>query len=93
MGADESGHTGHDPAGEKRHFRSRNGAGSGAGQSHEAYPAHEFTICYHAEATEGQTLDLHWELLEGGVLQVDAYKKNGENTANPSRAFSVQVLY
>ena len=62
-------------------------------QFHEAYPAHEFTICYHAEATEGQTLDLHWELLEGGVLQVDAYKKNGENTANPSRAFSVQVLY
>ena len=62
-------------------------------QFHEAYPAHEFTICYHAEATEGQTLDLHWELLEGGVLQVDAYKKNGENTATPSRAFSVQVLY
>ena len=62
-------------------------------QFHEACPAHEFTICYHSEATEGQTMDLHWELLEGGALQVDAYKKTGENPANPSRAFSVQVLY
>jgi hypothetical protein len=59
-------------------------------QFHENCPAHDFTICYHAEATEGQNLDLHWELLENGVLQVDAYKENGDN---PGRAFSVQVLY
>ena len=60
---------------------------------HENCPAHDFTVCYHAEATEGQNLDLHWELLEGGILQVDAYKENPEDPARPGRAFSVQVLY
>ena len=60
---------------------------------HENCPAHDFTICYHAEATEGQNLDLHWELLEGGILQVDAYQENPEDPAHPGRAFSVQVLY
>ena len=60
---------------------------------HAQCPAHDFTICYHAEATEGQTLNLHWELLEGGMLQVDAYKENAENPGTHSRAFSVQVLY
>ena len=60
---------------------------------HEACPAREFTICYHAEATEGQTLDLHWELLEGPVLQVDAFQSGAQGPEKQSRAFSVQVLY
>ena len=38
-------------------------------------------------------LDLHYELKEGALLQVDAWRKQ-ENEANPqSRVFTAQVQY
>jgi len=60
---------------------------------HHSHTPREFTVCYHAEALEGDMLDLHYELKEGVLLQVDAWRKQ-ENEANPqSRVFTAQVQY
>ena len=60
---------------------------------HHGHTPLEFTVCYHAEALEGDMLDLHYELKEGGLLQVDAWRKQ-ENDANlQTRVFTAQVQY
>ena len=60
---------------------------------HHGHTPREFTVCYHAEALEGENLDLHYELKEGGLLQVDAWRKQ-ENDANlQTRVFTAQVQY
>ena len=58
---------------------------------HFAHPVKEFTICYHSEAREGQTLDMNWEILDGPSVQVDGTRQNGDNTEN--RVFSAKVLF
>lgn len=57
---------------------------------HREHTLKEMTICYLAEAWEGQALDLHWDFLEGNMLQTDAYRMNGEKT---ERVFSARFLY
>ena len=60
---------------------------------HHGHTPREFTVCNHAEALEGENLDLHYELKEGGLLQVDAWRKQ-ENDANlQTRVFTAQVQY
>ena len=58
---------------------------------HYAHPIREFTICYHSEAREGQTLDMNWEILDGPSVQVDATRRNEDNSEN--RVFSAKVLF
>ena len=58
---------------------------------HEDHPMKEFTICYHAEAREGQTLEMSWEVMDGPSLQVDAVRKNEDDSE--SRVFSAKVLF
>ena len=60
---------------------------------HRAHEIREFTICYLSEATEGQQIELDWELAEGPVLQVDAHRQSGEDSTKRERVFSVQVQY
>ena len=60
---------------------------------HCAHPVKEFTICYHSEAREGQELDLSWELLEGGVLQVDAHREKTDVPGKQERVFTAQMLF
>lgn len=57
---------------------------------HETHTAKELTVCYLAEAREGQNLDLHWDLLEEGGLQVDAHRQEEDRDA---RVFSARILY
>ena len=57
---------------------------------HQGHQVKEFTVCYLSEAREGQVLDLHWDFLEEGTLQVDAHRK-GE--AKDERVFSARLLY
>ena len=57
---------------------------------HERHSAKEFTVCYLSESREGQTLDMHWDFLEEGTLQVDAYRQGEEKT---ERVFSARILY
>ena len=63
---------------------------SGFHQSHEP---RDFTVCYHAEALEGENLELHYELKEGGLLQVDAWRNQENDASVHSRVFTAQVQY
>jgi len=59
-------------------------------QFHREHTLKEFTVCYLAECREGQTLDMHYELLEDNTVQVDAHRtENGED----HRVFSARLLY
>lgn len=58
---------------------------------HQNHPAKEFTVCYLAEAREGQTLDLSWELSPEGLLQVDAHRTAPDG--HPERVFAARVQY
>ena len=59
-------------------------------QFHREHTLKEFTVCYLAECREGQTLDLHYELLEGNCVQVDAHRTmDGQD----HRVFSARLLY
>ena len=50
----------------------------------------EFTVCYLSEAREGQNLNLQWDFLEEGCLQVDAHRKGEEKD---ERIFSARILF
>lgn len=60
---------------------------------HKDHPPVEFTIFYHAEALEGELLDIHYEMKEGGILQVDAWRRADTDSAFHNRIFSAQVQY
>ena len=60
---------------------------------HSCHEPQEFTVCYHAEALEGDGLDLHYELKEGGLLQVDAWREQENEKTVHSRVFTAQVRY
>ncbi len=60
---------------------------------HHTHTPEEFTICYHAEAMEGETMDIHYELKEDGLLQVDAWADNGPEAASQHRVFTAQIRY
>ena len=59
---------------------------------HKDHIPAEFTVCYHSEAREGEELYLHWQVQEGGVLMVDAFR---ETPADGSfqRIFTAQIKY
>ena len=58
---------------------------------HDNHHPREFTVCYLAEAREGQTLQLRWDLLPEDALQVDAYRENEEQKSE--RIFSARIHY
>ena len=51
----------------------------------------EFTVCYHSEAREGDELQLHWQVLEGSTLLVDAFRPEPDGSFQ--RIFTAQVKY
>ena len=57
---------------------------------HEERTAREFTVCYFAEVREGEELDLGWDFLEEGLMQVDACRTGGEKL---ERAISARILF
>ena len=57
---------------------------------HQGHEVKEFTVCYLSETREGQVLDLHWDFLEEGILQVDAYRNAGEKD---ERVFSARLIF
>ena len=62
-------------------------------QFHRCHTPKEFTICYHSEALEDEMLDIRYEMKEGGILQVDAWRENETNANNHHRVFVAQVRY
>ena len=57
---------------------------------HQGHQVKEFTVCYLSEAREGQVLDLYWDFLEEGTVQVDAHRKGEEKD---ERVFSARLIY
>ena len=57
---------------------------------HERHSVKEFTVCYLREAREGQELDLHWDFLEEGCMQVDAHRLSG---TKDERVFSARIQF
>lgn len=57
---------------------------------HQGHEVKEFTVCYHAEAREGQVLGLSWDFPQEDCLQVDAYRSD---TGKDERIFSARFLY
>ncbi len=60
---------------------------------HKEKPLREFTVCYLSEATEGQTLSLHWERLDESTLQVESLRENPQNPQKQDRVFSARLLF
>lgn len=57
---------------------------------HRRHTIHEITACYMSEAKEGQTLNLSWDFLENGCLQVDAHRMAEDKD---ERVFSARILF
>ena len=57
---------------------------------HQHHTVTDFTVCYLAEAKEGQELTLSWDMLDDGTLQADAITGAGEEA---HRVFSVKLLF
>ena len=57
---------------------------------HKNHIVKEFTVCYLSETREGQNLDLHWDFVEDGCLQVDAHR---ETDGKDERVFSAKLLF
>lgn len=58
---------------------------------HAEHTMKECTVCYLSEAREGQNLNLQWDFVDGGALQVDAHRKNAED--KDERIFSARILF
>ena len=57
---------------------------------HKERTLKEFTVCYLAEALEGQTLSLHWQVPDDGPVLVDARRQKEDQT---DRIFAGKFLF
>ena len=57
---------------------------------HEQHKIREFTVCYFSETREGQNLNIQWDFLEEGTMQVDAHRNLSEKD---ERVFSARILF
>ena len=62
-------------------------------QFHREHPLRDFLICYHAEALEGQTITLDWQLSDDGCLQVDGHRPKTDVPDQQMRVFSAQFHF
>lgn len=60
---------------------------------HSTHTPQEFTICYHAEALEAEALDIHYQMGDTGLFQVDAWRENEPNSSSHHRVFTAQIQY
>ena len=58
---------------------------------HDNHAVKEFTICYLAEALEGQTLDMNWEVRED-LMQVEATRQN-DSSGEKHRVFAAKLQF
>ena len=60
---------------------------------HKEHPVREFSVSYHAEAREGQQIQLDWDLSEGPILQVDGHREKTDVPGEKERVFSVKIEF
>ena len=58
---------------------------------HAAHMVRELTICYLAEAREGQTLDMNWDICDGNLFQIESSRKSEDGSEH--RVFAARVLF
>ena len=59
---------------------------------HHGHPMKEFTLCYLAEAREGDALQTHWELDSGRALRAEIVR-HSQTDGQDHRIFSANILY
>ena len=59
---------------------------------HQSRKPTEFTVCYHAEAREGDELQMSWQISEDGLFQIESWTEAPEEK-NFHRIFAAQVRY
>lgn len=57
---------------------------------HGCHTMKELTICYLAEAKEGQTLHMNWEIADGNLFQIETRRRE-ENDEH--RVFAAKILF
>lgn len=62
-------------------------------QFHQTHPLKEFTLCYLAEAKEGDTVHLNWQLSDGPCLEAEGDRLDPENREKQTRIFSAKLLF
>ena len=60
---------------------------------HKEHPIREFTVCYHAEALEGQDIHLNWEVEDGPYMQVDGLRERTDVPGGKERVFSAFLQF
>ena len=60
---------------------------------HQSHTPTEVTIFYHSEAKESEMLDIHYEMKEDGILQVDAWRQTPSNSSLHQRVFAAQIQF
>ena len=58
---------------------------------HANHTMKELTICYLAEAREGQTLDMNWEISAGNLFQMET--RRTEEGGEEHRVFAAKILF
>ena len=62
-------------------------------QFHKGHTLSECTLCYLSEATEGQKIQLDWQLSQGPELQVDAHRTDTNVPGEKARVFAARVRF
>ena len=57
------------------------------------HPIRELTLCYLSEAWEEEQLQLHWEMSDDGIFQMEAQRPEGPNSSGHSRVFAAQAQF
>ena len=60
---------------------------------HKDHPVKEITLCYLAEALEGQELYMSWDVDDQGVLSVDGFRKDPDNVEKTYRVFAANLQF
>ena len=59
----------------------------------DTHSPRELTVCYLSETLPGQTVQLHWNLSEDGILSVDGRREKTDVPGETERVFAVRIGY
>lgn len=60
---------------------------------HKEHILKELTVCYQAEACQGDEIVLNWQISDGPVLGIDAHKARTDDRSLERRIFSVRMKF
>ena len=63
------------------------------GTFHREHPVRDISLCYLAEAREGQHLTLDWELSQTNLLTVETHRQKENDSGKQERVFAAQVQF